>query len=177
MPRAVNSSLGDNKPFFRPKHNIYTYFRILFGFFDLILLFVGQICYVNCETENKRNLLKMDRPSHASFCLFSFFSTILQKICRLQQDSNSDRRSRRWARGSLDHHQGPKIDLRTSIIHGLFIFLKKWANAGLFFVYFWSFQTNNNFFATNQCENMSIQYTALGFEPMTFRTWVITHNH
>ena len=24
---------------------------------------------------------------------------------------------------------------------------------------------------------MSIQYTALGFEPITSRTWVVTHNH
>ena len=24
---------------------------------------------------------------------------------------------------------------------------------------------------------MSIQYTALGFEPMTFQTLVVTHNH
>ena len=38
-------------------------------------------------------------PTPASFCLFSFFSTtILQKNCRLQRESNSDRRSRRRAR-------------------------------------------------------------------------------
>ena len=30
------------------------------------------------------------------------------------------------------------------------------------------FQTNKTKFTTNQCEKMSIQYTALGFEPMTF---------
>ena len=34
-------------------------------------------------------------------------------------------------------------------------FFKKWANPGLFFVYFWSFQTNNTIFTTNQCEKMS----------------------
>ena len=44
----------------------------------------------------------------------------------------------------------------------------KWANPGLFFIYFWSFQTNIIIFTTNLCEKMSIQYTAPGFEPMTF---------
>ena len=34
--------------------------------------------------------------------------------------------------------------------------LKKWANPGLFFIYFRSFQTNNTIFTTKQCEkNMS----------------------
>ena len=49
-------------------------------------------------------------------------------------------------------------------------FFKKWANAGLFFIYFWSFQTNNTIFTTNICENMSIQFTVPGFEHTTFRT-------
>ena len=35
------------------------------------------------------------------------------------------------------------------------LFFKKWANPGLFFVYFWSFQTNNTIFTANQCEKMS----------------------
>ena len=36
------------------------------------------------------------------------------------------------------------------------VFLKKWANPGLFFICFRSFQTNiNTDFITNQCENMS----------------------
>ena len=39
-----------------------------------------------------------------------------------------------------------------------------------FFVYFQSFQANNTIFTTNQCEKMTIQYTALGFEPMTSQT-------
>ena len=33
-------------------HNIYAFLMILFGLLDLTLLFVFQICYVNCETEN-----------------------------------------------------------------------------------------------------------------------------
>ena len=34
-------------------------------------------------------------------------------------------------------------------------FFKKWANPGLFFIYFWSFQTNINTIFTIQCEKMS----------------------
>ena len=45
------------------------------------------------------------------FCLFSFFSnTILQKNCRLQRDSNLDRRISRRTRWPLDHPQhGPRF--------------------------------------------------------------------
>ena len=52
MPWAMSLSPGDDKLFLEPKHNIYTLFMILFGLFGLILLFVCQICHVNCETEN-----------------------------------------------------------------------------------------------------------------------------
>ena len=52
MPWAVSSSLGDVKLFFGPKHNIYALFMILIDLFDLILLFVCQICHVNYEAEN-----------------------------------------------------------------------------------------------------------------------------
>ena len=54
-------------------------------------------------------------------------------------------------------------------------FFKKLTNPGLFFIYFWSFQTNNTIFTANRCEKMSIQYTALGFKPTAFQTWVVTH--
>ena len=47
MHLAVSSSLSDNKLFFGPKHNIYTFFMILFGLFDLILLLVCQIYLKN----------------------------------------------------------------------------------------------------------------------------------
>jgi len=56
MPWAVISSLGDDKLFFGPKHNIKALFMILFGLFDSILLFVCQICLVKQKIENKRNL-------------------------------------------------------------------------------------------------------------------------
>ena len=67
---------------------------------------------------------------------------------------------------------------RLSNVSGTLIsfFNKNWSNPGLFFVYFRSFQTSIIIiFKTDQCENvMSIQYTALGFEPTTFGTWA--HN-
>ena len=60
----------------------------------------------------------------------------------------------------------------------MFFFKKKWANPGLFFLYFRSFKRNIvTIFTTNICEKMSIQYTVLGFDPTTFGTWVSSHNH
>ena len=58
-------------------------------------------------------------------------------------------------------------------------FFIKWANPGLFFVYFRSFQTNNTiFYNKSMWKNvMSIQYTAPGFEPTTFGMRVSSHNH
>ena len=59
MPWAVSLSLGDDKLFFGPKHNIYALFMILFGLFDLSVKFVMWI--VKQKIENKRNLfLKND---------------------------------------------------------------------------------------------------------------------
>ena len=54
---------------------------------------------------------------------------------------------------------------------------KKWTNPGLFFVCFCLYQTNNTIFTTNICEKMTIQYTAMGFEPTTSWIRVISHNH
>ena len=60
MPWAVSLSLGDDKLFFGPKHNIYALFMILFGLFVwyyyLSVKFVMWI--VKQKIENKRNLLK-----------------------------------------------------------------------------------------------------------------------
>ena len=51
-PWAVSLHLSDIKHLIRPKHNIYAFFIILFGLFDLLLIFDCQICNVNCETKN-----------------------------------------------------------------------------------------------------------------------------
>ena len=56
IPWAVSLSLDDDKLFFGPKHNIYTFFMIIFGLFELIPLFFCQTCHVNCETENLEHL-------------------------------------------------------------------------------------------------------------------------
>ena len=50
MPWAMSSSLGDNKLFFGPKHNIYALFMILFG------LFVCQ--NLSCELWNRKLKIK-----------------------------------------------------------------------------------------------------------------------
>ena len=49
---AMPWAMSYGKLFFGPQHNIYALFMILFGLFDLILLFVCQICHVNWEREN-----------------------------------------------------------------------------------------------------------------------------
>ena len=48
----------------------------------------------------------------------------------------------------------------------------KWPNAGLFFVYFRSFQTNNTIFTTNQCENFpsSIRCWDLNPQPLEHKS-------
>ena len=50
------------------------------------------------------------------------------------------------------------------------LILKKWANPGLFFIYFWYFQTNNTIFTPNQCEKMlftsSIQHRYSNPQPL-----------
>ena len=70
---------------------------------------------------------------------------------------------------------------RTKLIEYFFQLLQSFLNGptpASFIVYFWSFQTNIiTIFTTIICEQMSIQYTVLGFEHMTFGTWVSSHNH
>ena len=51
---------------------------------------------------------------------------------------------------SKDHHSNNNA-LKIPISG---IFVKKWANPGLFFIYFRSFQTNNTIFTTYQCDKM-----------------------
>ena len=54
----------------------------------------------------------------------------------------------------------------------------KWAILGLFLIYnvFWNKHYNS--YDKYMWKNvMTIQYTALVFEPMTFGTWVSSHNH
>ena len=62
----------------------------------------------------------------------------------------------------------PTIQQLVSPRSSSFFFFFKWANPGLFFVYFHSFQTNI-------VTILSIQYTVPGFEPL--RTRVSSHYH
>ena len=59
----------------------------------------------------------------------------------------------------------------------LTLFFKNWPTPASFclFLVFWN--KHYKFFTTNICEKMSIQYMVPGFEPMTFGTWVSSHNH
>ena len=77
----------------------------------------------------------------------------------------------------LQHAEHQNCRTGAQALQGKGVFLKKWTNPGLFFVYFRSFQTNIKMFTTNICEKISIQYTVPGFEPTTFGMWVSSHNH
>ena len=59
------------------------------------------------------------------------------------------------------------------------IIIFKWANPGLFFVYFQSFFTQTmQFLQQIKMKNvMSIHYMALGIKSMTSQTWVISYYH
>ena len=56
------------------------------------------------------------------------------------------------------------------------LLFKKWANPGLFFIYFRPSEETLQFFTTNKCEKISIQDTVPGFELTTFGTWASSHN-
>ena len=71
-----------------------------------------------------------------------------------------------WQTTIWSHWQELMLCCHRSPQTGVIFF--KWANPGLFFVYFQSFQTNNTIFTTNICEKMYIQYTVPGFKPTTF---------
>ena len=74
------------------------------------------------ETEIKLHSLYRVLPIKM-FYFRSFQTQILQKICSLQRDSNSDRRSRRQARWPFDHHHGPWI---SDVSYKIFLNRKRW---------------------------------------------------
>ena len=63
------------------------------------------------------------------------------------------------------------------VISIVYIFLKKWAILGLFFVYFRLFKQTSLQLLQQINVKMSTRYTVLGFKPTTFGTWVSSHNH
>ena len=56
-------------------------------------------------------------------------------------------------------------------------FYLKWANPGLLLFLFLVFSNKQYNFYSKSMWKMSIQYMVPGFEPMTSRAWVVTHNH
>ena len=73
----------------------------------------------------------------------------------------------RW----LDSKRGPLVSEATALPTELQPLPQndsfKMGQPGLFFLYFWSFQTNNTIFATNQCKKFHVHPTAPGFKPTT----------
>ena len=57
------------------------------------------------------------------------------------------------------------------------IVLQKMDHSRPLFRLFLSFQTNITILTTNKCEEISIQYTGMGFELTTFGTRVSSHKH
>ena len=66
--------------------------------------------------------------------------------------------------------QRKRFFLNFCLLRILMQIFQKWANPGLFFIYF-------RLFYSKYMWKMSIQYTVPGFELMTFGTWVSSHNH
>ena len=82
----------------------------------------------------------------------------MNKLCLLTMVGNVDLKDR-------NINEKEAGDGRLKCIRYEVVFFKKWANPGLFFVYFRNFQTNIKNFKTKICQKMSIQYTVPGFEP------------
>ena len=60
MPGAMSSSLGFDKLFFGPKHNIYAFFMILFGIFDTIIC----LSILSFKLWNKKLKIKKNYPQN-----------------------------------------------------------------------------------------------------------------
>ena len=69
------------------------------------------------------------------------------------------------------------LEFSAKLVTGNLLFFSKRANTGLFSVYFLVFSNKQYNSYNKSMWKMYIQYTALGSEPMTFQTWVVTHNH
>ena len=82
----------------------------------------------------------------------SLHSRLVSKYLSLQNFSSKSRNGGKAWKRNLYYKT---FFLNFPIILLISIFFKKWANHGLFFVYFQSFQTNNTIFITNQCQKLS----------------------
>ena len=80
--------------------------------------------------------------------------------------------SRQGSQSEIKHGSFAQGKIVTTF-NSLKIFFK-WANPGLFFIYFCLFKHALQFY-NKYMWKMSIQYTVAGFELTTFGTWVWTH--
>ena len=107
------------------------------------------------------------------------FDEIYLKILKqrfLLEKNINDQRSRHLSENkNVQSHFRHHVNKDDVCIWCVF-YLKNGSSRPLFGL-FSSFQTNITFFTTNICEKMSIQYTVLGFEHTTFKTWVSIQNH
>ena len=120
-------------------------------------------------------------PKHA---INAFINLYLN--CHVEKDENKQKRGRDWpiflkkniALWSQSIEQNAnKFLTYTSNARFLTVFFKKWPTSASFSFIFSIFKQTLQFFKTNICEKMSIQYMVPGFEPTTFGTWVSSHNH
>ena len=96
IPWAVSSSLGADKLYFWPKHNIYAFFMILFGLFDSIL----KYCVLgNRKVRYSTSTYSLFRESKSTKCASQFQ--------RARTWTWTDPPSKPWA-----HHESEDSGLR-----------------------------------------------------------------
>ena len=71
----MSLSIRDKKLFFKHKQNIYTFFMILFGWFDLILLFVMWIVKHKIEISAIGNIGMCEQFIVGKYGFFDLYST------------------------------------------------------------------------------------------------------
>ena len=165
--------------FYLPKDLCFPYIPRSFFCFRILLL--------TTYTKTK-NDATFDFKIMASLCLFSSFSHYnwnwknqsVPRCCDwdLNPGPQEGRRRRiHWAMAA-SFVFWLRISFLCLFIFSITVFfLKKWAIPCLFSFIFGHFKQALQFFTTNRCKKISIQYTAPGFKPTTFWTWVITHKH
>ena len=102
-----------------------TYYFTRSGFIPYVLSIMGQLC--ECRgflgIMIKTSLfVYLNGPTSASFCLFPFFLTaILQKIYRIEQDSNTYSQSKRHVGRPRDHVPTCLLPENKTILTQLFL--------------------------------------------------------
>ena len=169
----------------------------LFAFYLPIVNFIGTPKIKKKEAK----MAQLDKPLNQSRVLrmqwipWLYFRTVLPEMEKASGDvgllfkvfeSRRDTLKTKYGRFCLNKPKSEyiiqeHIDYFTvSFFPSNVLIFKNGPSLVSFFVYFRSFHANNtNFYNKSMWKNvqMSIQYTELGFESTTLRTWVVTHNH